>query len=48
MFDFKVRKIQFRLASRNQSYTCALVGKTNCQTLPDTSARARNEYAFIF
>ena len=48
MFDFKVRKIQFRLASRDQSYTCALVCKTNCQTLSDTSARARDQYAFIF
>ena len=48
VFDFKVRKIEFGFAARNQSYSRSLVGKSNCEPLPDTSARARNQYAFIF
>jgi hypothetical protein len=48
VLDFKIRKIEFRLAASHQSHSRALIGKSYCEPLSDPAARARNQYAFIF
>jgi hypothetical protein len=48
VLDFKVRKIEFRLAARHKSDSRPLIGESYCEPLSDPAARARNQYALVF